>query len=194
MWQLQLRAWIIATVLWFPDLYIDTLAIINRAWIYTLVTLIYVAGRFNSTNVRLIYATGHKSGADITLAVKCYYSCDKVKSCGSLYRWLAKFGEVDPQINLILAYGNNIRVARINIDDEIEELTSKPIDSLYLEDLPVMDLYPVEKTFPEKITSVTHSIRVRNIQRVKENVGNPLHDSNDESQNEYHKNMCDHDD
>jgi hypothetical protein len=178
--QSQIVSWVIAAVLWLQDLYIDTLALINRAWIYTLVSLICLATRLNRSRERIIYATSHKSGADITLAIKCYYACDKVKSCGSLYRWMAKFGEVDPQINLVIANidHNYICAARINIDDEVEELTSKPLDDLCLEDLPTIILHRVASSRPEKFTPV------------KENVIESLHDSSDD----YHQKMCDHDD
>ena len=185
--QSQIVAWVIAAVLWLQDLYIAVLAMASRVWLYTLVAFINLISRFKRPRQHLIYATSHQSGADITLAIKCYYACDKLKSCGSLYRWLSRFGEVDPQINLVFAVDNNICAARINIDDDIEELTSSPLDDLSPDTLPMINIRRVCAPHREK------TIRVVNIRSAGDNI-RTSRASDDESQNDYHQKMCEHDD
>jgi hypothetical protein len=205
MWHLQIKAWVIAAVLWLQDMYIDAIAMINRLWLSTLVMIIkfsmYVSVNQNkySNNTRLLYASSYNDAQDLTLAVRCFYACDKIQSCGSLYRWLAKFGPVDPQLNLVFVRGEALYTSRINLDTEEEELNEVeiPFGGIRLNTLPAKNMYLLSKSrtalccWLEKKFGVT-DLNFENGEKIKHKTDVPSPaDTPDES---YLQNAHEHDD
>lgn len=121
-----------AFIISLQDMYIDTIAVINRFWMWLLVAGVRSASQL--PYIGILRATD-ETGADITLCMMCYYACDQIFTCASLYRWLAKFGITSSKINLMFVSDGVVYYAVIDVDNDRELRTGTDLDNIQLADL-----------------------------------------------------------
>ena len=124
---------IICFVLWMQDRYIQVSSFLNTSWMLFMVYACLVASAFDkyfynkNQHTRIIRAVCCNTGQDITHSIRYYYFSDPIKSCASLYRWLAKFGYTCTAIDIIYQHNQLIYASRVDLENDIDLNTGREI-------------------------------------------------------------------
>lgn len=135
---------LINVVLWLHDRHMDFCEFLNAAKMKAIIVAWYIIAGYQylfCREPRLLHAHMYPSREDVTIPVWFYYMYDPICSPASLYRWLYKFGYTEHKIYIVFACNKRIHAARINILDDIEEITNCSIDDLGLAKINVPEIF-----------------------------------------------------
>jgi len=126
------------------DIYLSISERLYCYFVNILVMIHYFYTRRKTTPAHVVAAT--MDGVDITRVMIYFYKYDTIHSCGSLYRWLLKFGYTPGNVEMIYAKGDYYK-SIIDIENDIEILTGEelPFGSINLETLPGCMIFNTKK-------------------------------------------------
>ncbi|SIP85867.1 Hypothetical protein PACV_152 [Pacmanvirus A23] len=152
-------------VLWMQDRYIQAINFINYCWLLSVIWGCCVLSTVDtwfykrSNSTRVLRAVCCETGQDITNEVKYYYMSDPIKSCASMYRWLAKFGCTRTRVDIIYQKQQSVYVCKLDLDNDIELLSGEeiPFGSVKLFEVTGKKLYTFSEVTPNSFDFPTET-------------------------------------
>lgn len=128
-----LGAKFIAFILWLQDTYILASAWASYFWIRLIIfgctVCNWLDNRRKTRSGYTRFLRAYYSGNDITASLRYFYLFDPIKSCASMYRWLAKFGYEGGFVDIIFIRNDTIYASTVDLDNDNEILTNQELPS-----------------------------------------------------------------